>query len=163
LQTITDRLRRKLSRTLIRGAVLALATAAVAVFAVPSAAQAEDDYYKDCGYTNVSCQTGVEVGGPQGACMTASPAHHYTRVCIDYDGDYVYVWDGLEDTLAAMAFIRTDQGDVIGRHCRNNHGAGTWARCDFDWVEGAEKIVFAGYKEDYNTMYVFYLWEFSNK
>jgi hypothetical protein len=44
LRTITDRLRHKLNRTVRRGAVL-VAAAMVAVFGLPSAAIAEDNYY----------------------------------------------------------------------------------------------------------------------
>jgi hypothetical protein len=163
LHFITEWLRHKPNPTLMRAVVFTLAAAVAAIFAAPGAALADEDYFKDCGYSNVSCQTGVQVGIPNGECMTASPAHHYTSVCVGYDGDYVYVKDGLDDGMAAMAFIRTDQGEVTGRHCRNNYGYGSWARCDFDWVESADKLVFGGYKEDYDYIFYWYLWEFRNK
>jgi hypothetical protein len=162
LKIITERLQRKLNRTLIRGAVYTLAAAVVAVFAVPSAAMADEDYYKDCPESYVSCQTGVEVSGPQGVCAWTNTDFHSTSVCVDYVGDYVYVRDGEADTFAAMGFVSTDEGEIRGRHCRNNHGYGTWARCDFDWVESAGKMVLGGYKGGYTRIYDTYLWEFEN-
>jgi hypothetical protein len=147
----------------MRGVVCTLAAATVAVFALPSAAMAEDNYYKTCEWDYVSCQTGVEVGLPQGECMTTSLAYAYTSVCIDYDGDYVYVRDGKADGYAAMGYVGSDNGTVLDRYCRNNHGDGTWARCDFNWTEAGGHSTSGGYKEQFYIMYLDYLWSWSGK
>ncbi|MFG2099851.1 hypothetical protein ACGFJ5_04550 [Micromonospora echinaurantiaca] len=154
--TLTDRLRHKLNRTVKRGAVL-LAAAMVAVFALPSAAMAEDNYYKTCEYDYASCQTGVKVGLPQGQCMTTSLAYAYTQICIDYNGDYVYVRDGKADGYAAIGYVNSTNG-VDSRYCRNNHGYGTWARCNFDWAEAGRHAASAGYLEQFYVMHLDYLW-----
>jgi hypothetical protein len=80
LRTIIDRLRSKLNRTFTRGAVYTLAASVVAVFALPATAMAEDNYYKTCGDSNVSCQTGVTAGLVEGECMTTSAALASTSV-----------------------------------------------------------------------------------
>jgi len=161
LRTLTDRLRRKLNRTFKHGMVCTLA-AMVAVFALPSAAMAEDNYYKTCEWTYVSCQTGVDAGLVQGVCMTASADYASTSVCVDYDGDYVYVRDGKADGYAAMASVNSQKGTVTDRFCRNNHGYGTWVKCNFNWTEADVHQVAGGYKIQFYDMDFEYLWTFSN-
>ncbi|WP_344922359.1 hypothetical protein [Plantactinospora mayteni] len=124
-------------------------TAAFVVFAAPTSAMADESWYDDCvAYASSVCQTGVQVGGPAGEdeCATASADMHYTRVCINFDGDYVYVKDGKEDTHSAIAAVTGGTGSVTGRYCRNPYGNGTWARCNFDWTESGEKRVYGGYR-----------------
>ncbi|MEV4756327.1 hypothetical protein AB0J86_14605 [Micromonospora sp. NPDC049559] len=161
LKTLTNRLRHRLNRTFTRGAVL-LAAAMVAVLAVPSAAFAEETFYKSCEYDNVACQTGVEVGLPQGQCMGANTAYASTQICVDYYGDYVYVRDGRSDGYAAIGYVGSDEG-ILTRFCRNNHGYGTWARCNFDWVEATGHAASAGYLEQYYVMELQPLWSWSGK
>lgn len=165
MRTIVNRLHRKLNRTIGRGAVYAAVVAAIAVFALPGAANAAgDDYYVGCGDWGTSCQTGVAAGLVEGNCMTSSAAFASTQMCVKYDGDYVYVYDGQADGYAAMAYVSTREGEIQGRYCRNNHGYGTTARCNFDWVEDTDHFVQAGYKIDYATEAPLQtLWEWSGK
>lgn len=157
-----DRLRRKANRTVVRCAVL-LAATSLTLLAMPSAAMADENYYYDCGYDSVACQTGVTNVLVEGECMTADAAHHKTSVCVDYSGDYVYVYDGQSDGYAAMAEVYTTRGTINTRLCRNNHGYGTWARCNFDWVEDATHFADAGYKVDRNEIVMQYLWQWTGK
>ncbi|WP_189047283.1 hypothetical protein [Micromonospora sonchi] len=94
--------------------------------------------------------------------MTTSLAYAYTSVCIDYDGDYVYVKDGKADGYAAMALVYSANG-VNTRLCRNNHGNGTWAKCNFNWAEAGRHAVSAGYKEQFHILRLDYLWEWYGK
>jgi len=159
LRTLTNRLQRKLNRTFMRGVICALSSAMVAVFAMPSSAMAAEDYFEMCTYTWVSCQTGVKVGLPEGVCMTAGSGGHYTQVCIDYDGDYVYVRDGQADGYAGVAYVDSQYGDINGRLCRNNYGYGTWAKCNFDWTEDGYHFVKGCYKVNYTTQWCNFLWD----
>lgn len=154
-------LRHRLNRTVRRGAVL-VAAAMVAVFGLPAAAMAEDNYYKTCEYDYASCQTGVAAGLVEGQCMTASLSYGSTSVCVDYDGDYVYVRDGRADGYAAIGYVGSANG-VSDRFCRNNHGYGTWVRCNFDWVEAGSHSASGGYLEQYYIMDLSYLWSWSGK
>ncbi|MEJ3746138.1 hypothetical protein WEI85_22970 [Actinomycetes bacterium KLBMP 9797] len=145
-----------------RAGVLALVLTAVAVFAAPPPSMAAGDlYFVGCEGSYASCQTGVEVAGPVGVCRTTGSAYHSTQVCIDYNGDYVYVRDGQVDDRSAMARIDSELG-LAYRYCRNPYGYNSWARCNFDWSEAGEKEVYAGYRSNYATMPLGYLWSFSN-
>lgn len=162
LKNFADLLRRKLSRTSARVAIL-LAAALTVVLGVPSAALADENYYYDCGYESVACQTGVTNVLVEGQCMTADAAHHKTQMCVDYSGDYVYVYDGQADGYAAMAEVYTTRGTINTRLCRNNYGYDTWARCNFDWVEDASHFAAAGYKVDRNKIVMQNLWQWDGK
>ncbi|WP_112136743.1 hypothetical protein [Glycomyces dulcitolivorans] len=163
MRIIIEPMRRSLNRAFARIALL-LAAVAVAVIALPSAAMADEYYYRACAYTWYNCQTGVTGYIAEGDCGTANSYHHKTYVCVDYDGDYVYVYDGQADGYAAMAYVSTRAGEIQGRYCRNNHGYGTMARCNFDWVEDTDHFVQAGYKIDYATEAPLQtLWEWSGK
>lgn len=162
MRTIIDRLRSKLNRTFARGAVYTLAASMVAVFALPAAAMAEDNYYKTCGQSNVSCQTGVTAGLVEGECMTTSAALASTSVCVDYSGDYVYVRDGKADGYAAMAYIWSEEGVEV-RYCRNNQGYGTWVKCNFDWVEETSHTVGGGWKVSSTALELEQLWSWYGK
>jgi hypothetical protein len=61
--------------------------------------------------------------------------YDYVTARIAYDGDYVYVYDGAIDGYSAIAEVQSPSGSVNFRYCRNAHGYGTWARCNFDWLE----------------------------
>jgi len=158
LRTIIDRLWSKLNRTVRRGVAYTLAASVVAVFGLPAAAMAEDDYYWQCGESYISCQTGVTAGLVEGQCETASAAFASTSVCVDYSGDYVYVRDGKADGFAAMAQIIVDEGSVYTRFCRNNHGYGTWVRCNFNWAEAGYHQALGGYKISSHDMEFDWLW-----
>ncbi|MEJ3746139.1 hypothetical protein WEI85_22975 [Actinomycetes bacterium KLBMP 9797] len=147
---------------MIRAGVVALLATAVAVFAVPAPSMADDDYYNPCFASWVSCQTGVKVSYPAGVCGSVSATYGATTVCVDYVGDYVYVEDNDADTHSAMAFIANDNGDVLDRYCRNPHGAGSWARCNFDWAESGYKRVHGGIRTSYTSMLLAYRWQFAN-
>lgn len=143
-----------------RAALVALAVG-TAVFAVQSPSMADDTYFTFCSTSAVSCQTGVEVSGPSGhdACVTATATN--TRVCIDYAADVVFVTDGRADGNSGLAMVRATAG-VAERWCRNPHGNGTWARCDFDWSETAGKTVFGGIRLTTLRFDVAQLWTFTN-
>ncbi|WP_435124440.1 hypothetical protein [Micromonospora tulbaghiae] len=146
----------------IRGGLFALAMTAVAVFAAPTPSLASGDlYFVGCEGSYASCQTGVRVSLAEGVCTGASASYGATIVCVDYNGDYVYVKDNDADGRSAMARIDSERG-VAYRYCRNTHGAGSWARCNFDWSEAGEKKVNAGILQNYATMPLDYLWRFSN-
>jgi hypothetical protein len=162
VRDFANQLRRKVNRTVARAAVL-IAAAALAVFALPAAAQAEDDYYKNCSFTTVSCQTGVTNVLVEGDCMSAGAQDHYTTICVDYSGDYVYVHDGQADGHSAIGFVGSNNGSVNSRYCRNNHGYNTWARCNFDWVEDTAHSAHAGYLEQYYIIELEGLWTWSGK
>lgn len=152
-----------LQRLGIRAAVIAFAIG-TAVFAVQSPSMADDDYFTWCSYTWVSCQTGAKVSQPPSdvyAC--AAELTSYTTVCIDYYGDIVYVFDGSSDGNSAMGSVIADAGSVTDRFCRNPHGSNTWARCNFDWVESANKEVYGGVRISYIKHEPHLLWSFDNK
>ncbi|MEU5722720.1 hypothetical protein ABZ783_12955 [Micromonospora sp. NPDC047738] len=87
-------------RTVSRLAVGAVAVG-TAVFGFPSASWADDNYYDHCSRSDISCQTGVEVGGPDyDKCYQEFT--HDTIVCIKLAGDIVYVYDGSTDGNSAM-------------------------------------------------------------
>jgi hypothetical protein len=148
----------------IRTGVLALVATAVAVFAAPTPSLADgDDYYFGCPVSTYSCQTGVKITLPAGECDTSTAATGSTIVCVDYSGDYVYVKDTSADSHSALAWISSDAGGVHDRLCRNPHGKGTWAKCNFDWSEAAEKVVYGGRRIDYTDHEISRIWKFSNK
>lgn len=152
------------SRRGVRAGVIALVVTTIAVFLAPTPGMAAgDSYYNECELSFVSCQTGVKVSSASGKCYYASPAYHWTIVCVAFDGDYVYVWDDDPDRRSAMGYIDGGSGSVRTRHCRNPHGANTWARCDFNWSETGTKVVKGGTRVS-NTSYSYqYLGEFSGK
>lgn len=152
-----------MKRALARGAVLVSAVL-LAMSASPSAAWAEDEYYVDCWRAYVTCQTGVKVSAPQGDgdCATSGATKGMTSVCVVYDGDYVYVRDGKGDDRAAFGMVWSANG-VRDRYCLNNHGNGTWARCNFDWSEEGDHFVSGGYKDDYYDLVWDGLWSWSGK
>lgn len=155
----------KASRTRsARAGLLALLFAATAVFAAPSPSMAADGtYYYECSYADVACQTGVLVTSfSSDICKTAPlGGSRSTTVCIDYEGDWVYVKDGSADGWPALAEIVGGNGSVYKRLCRNNHTAGTWARCNFDWPESSEKDVYGGIVYSAAITTTDLLWSFS--
>jgi len=113
----------------------------------------------------VSCQNGVEVSGPPSGlrCDTSPQIFGSTKVCVQYDGDFVYVRDGDADGHAALGIIDTPYtGSVRTRFCRNPHANGSWARCNFDWPESGLKTVSGGYRITTYGISGYPLWEFSN-
>jgi len=147
-----------------RAVVAGLLAAVVAVFAAPAPSMASDDnFFVLCSNSGVSCQTGVQVAGPVGECLMAPAQQASTIVCVDYDGDYVYVKDNKSDGYPGFGEIVSQNGDVRDRICRNNHTAGTWARCNFNWVEAGWKDVLGGILKSDRDMSYAYLWVFSGK
>lgn len=64
---------------------------------------------------------------------------------IEYTGDIVFVKDGCSDGRSAIVLIE-DFENGNKRICRNSRGAGTWAKCDFDWPEGnVRQVAVAGW------------------
>jgi hypothetical protein len=145
-----------------RSAVVAAAVFA-SVFAFPTASRADDSYFEWCSRGNVSCQTGTKVSGPSGQDTCYVEHGHNTQVCINYDGDIVYVLDGVSDGHSAVGAVSTpDAGEVSGRWCRNPHGVATWAKCNFDWVEDTKKTVYGGVRIDNDSVSYTQLWTFNN-
>lgn len=144
------------------GLLILVATTTAAVFASPSPSMASgDNFYAECTSSSAVCQEGTLVSGWSGdRCATAS--YGLTKVCIAYTGDYVYVYDGAADGNSALADIWASSG-IIYRYCRNKHGYGTWARCNFDWDEIATKDVHGGVLYSYYSNAMDYLWSFSGK
>lgn len=68
-------------------------------------------------------------------------------VTVQVGGDYVYVQDACADGKSALGQVQfRDNGDGYTRRCRNNLGAGTVVRCNFDWPEGPTKVLSAASK-----------------
>lgn len=126
-------------------ALAAMALAAGAVVALPSAASAEADFYMYCDRSDYHCQNGDRTGSgfSSDRCATAGSAVGSTRVCVEHNGDRVYVRDGKSDGDSAIAVI---EHVYLGttRICRNAHGYGTWAACNFDWAESRSANVYGG-------------------
>ncbi|SDL19220.1 hypothetical protein SAMN05216298_2983 [Glycomyces sambucus] len=162
MRDYADRLRRRVSRTVARTVVF-VAAAALAVFALPAAAMAEDNFYESCTFSTFSCQTGVTNVLVEGDCMSAGSQGNYTTICVDYSGDYVYVHDGQADGHSAIGFVFSTRGSVNSRICRNNHGYDTWAKCNFNWTEDALHSASAGYVETYYRIQEEVLWGWSGK
>ncbi|MEV0730993.1 hypothetical protein [Polymorphospora sp. NPDC050346] len=91
------------------------------------------------------------MSGTGGTADTCGTGYGSTRICIDYDGDYVFVYDGEADGGSGLAEIYSSSGSYDFRYCRNAHGAGTWARCNFDWPEDATKRVYGGVPYSYTN------------
>jgi len=145
-----------------RSAVVALAAGA-ALFAVPTASWADGDYFTWCASSEVTCQTGTEVSAPSGEDKCVKELTHYTIVCINYNGDYVYVYDGDADGHSSLGAVSTpDAGSLTGRWCRNTHGYGSWAVCNFNWVEDTTHYVYGGIRYDSDSLWYTLLWKFSN-
>jgi hypothetical protein len=147
----------------VRIGLVALGASAIVVLAAPAPAMAAgDNYYHECANSWASCQTGTVVGPPSGLpCASASANWHYTTVCVDYSGDYVYVKDRESDGNSAVAMIQSP-GSVTYRACRNPHGVGSWARCNFDWSESGTKYVNGGVRKGYYDQPTQFLWKFSS-
>ncbi|WP_406070844.1 hypothetical protein [Micromonospora sp. NBC_01638] len=151
------------SRRGFRGGALALVATVIAVFAAaPPSSAAADNYLDVCGFSQYSCQTGVKVAGPVGECLMTTAYYHSTIVCIDYDGDFVYVKDNQADGYSALGQVWSQYG-VAERYCRNTHGNGSWARCNFDWREDGTKKVRGGVRYNDHEWRTGPLWEFSGK
>jgi len=147
-----------------RAVVAGLLATVVAVFAAPAPSMASDDnFFVLCTNGHTSCQTGTEVAGPVGECLMASARVASTIVCVDYDGDYVYVKDNKSDGYPGYAEIQSTDSGVYLRLCRNNHHAGTWAKCNFNWTESSWKTVRGGILKSDRDMAYEDLWTFSGK
>lgn len=94
---------------------------------------------------------------PVEACATGWDG---TKICIDTYGDKVWVYDGKSDGNSALGWIVSSSGSVTQRYCRNPHGQGTWARCNFDWVENVNKQVSGGVRHSYTGWHLRYLFSF---
>ena len=130
--------------------VLGALVLVAAVVAIPAPASA--------GGSVTTWQTGVKVSSPVGreTWIIGSPDawawSNLTR-CGDWEsrawvrrtGDYVYLKDECADGRSAVAQVTFPyNGTNYHRMCRNSHGNGTWARCNFNWPEGPMKQLTAG-------------------
>lgn len=143
-----------------RAAVVAFAIG-TAVFALQSPSMADDSYFTWCSSSDISCQTGAKVSGPSGQDRCITDPNRNTRICINYNGDIMFVRDGNGDGHSAMGLAIASSG-VSERWCRNPHGNGTWAKCNFNWVETAQKDIYGGVRINSGDARVTYLWSFIN-
>lgn len=76
-------------------------------------------------------------------------------------GDYLYVRDDCADGRSAVAKVTIISGSNTGDAyvCRNSHGNGTWARCDFNWPENVGMSFAAGV---YNGDTGYLKWDYAN-
>ena len=143
-------------RNTIRTAALAAAIG-TAVLAVPSTSWAADNFLDQCGGATVSCQTGTSSAAPADADYCKIESSTRTRVCVKYVGDIVWVKDDAADGNSALARLNGDQGSIHQRFCRNPHGAGSWARCNFDWAENSLLDVYGGVRNSQSSYTVTWL------
>jgi hypothetical protein len=132
------------------GRVVAIAVVSVLFgsgLVVPGAAQlprayADANYFDSCSYDWLHCGTGsqVDLTGDQVRARTDfclgddnGNTHPNAAVCIKRDTDVVFVRDTDSDGRSALGQIGFSAANIYV--CRNAHGFGTWARCDFGWPE----------------------------
>jgi hypothetical protein len=111
------------------------AAVALAVALIPSAAEAVtwDNGTKVSHDYHMSSWPNTDTVGNK-----AVGCGHVSYVEVKKDGDYTFVKDQCADGRSATAQVivyNKDQSIRSRKYCRNSHGAGTWARCNFDWVE----------------------------
>jgi hypothetical protein len=150
------------SKRRVAAGVFAAAAVLVLGFLPQTPAMATgDNFLEVCTHSDVSCQDGTHFtnGTPPGDHCATAPDD--TRVCIVYDGDVVYVKDGQVDSHSALGLVETDSGVPL-RICRNPYGSGSWARCDFDWIEDAMHKVSGGEKTSYTSYEQHDLWSFTS-
>jgi hypothetical protein len=124
--------------------------------------RADGSYFDWCAKANTSCQTGAVAGDPWNFDKCVQDNTHLTTVCVVYDGDQVFVYDGDADGHSALGIVFSDAGSVTERYCRNTHGYMTWAKCDFDWVEDTRKTVYGGIRYDNDSHWWVTMWSFNN-
>ncbi|MFE9203449.1 hypothetical protein [Micromonospora sp. NPDC006431] len=141
---------------------VAVGTVAVstAVFGLQSPSWADENYLDHCTDYGVRCQTGVQVGEPTVADQCGTDETYLTAVCVVEHGDIVYVRDGRVDGHSGLARIDAGAG-VAWRYCRNPHGGGTWAKCNFDWAEDYVTNVYGGVRKSNSDYPIYWLFKFS--
>ncbi|MGH3648116.1 MAG: hypothetical protein ACRDTM_13205 [Micromonosporaceae bacterium] len=100
-----------------------------------------EDYFSGrCVYGRTYCKNGLRIYptpgyDPAGADWCWYDSH--VRICIKWEGDYVYVKDKVSDGRSAVAEVYgpVSTWEPRSLYCRNPYGTGTWARCNFDWPE----------------------------
>jgi hypothetical protein len=125
------------------GSALALGGASLALAAIPLAANAEP--------ATRTAQPAPSAAQVAPAGVAAAPAAstslycvsngHGAQACFAPYGDKIYVKDTKSDGYSAVGWFRTDYGRSSG--CRNSHGAGTWAVCNFNMREGHKVTLWA--------------------
>lgn len=140
-------LRRRRKRRLTR--IAALLAAAAITFSGPSPAFAVQ--YLEWDWA-------VKSGAPP--WNAPCDEHYYVNaaggldayVCFVAYGDYFYVLDKKADWKSAAAYWVMMDGSRTGA-CINNHGAGTWAKCNKNFVEGKVISLRAGtYDTNHRTI-----------
>ena len=110
-------------------------------------AHADAGYFDDCSYDWLHCGTGeqVDLTSDQVRARTDlclwdnnDGSHPNAAVCIKRDGDVVFVRDTDSDGRSALGQIGFTVDNIYV--CRNGHGSGTWARCDFQWPESNARL-----------------------
>ncbi|MET9268512.1 hypothetical protein [Kribbella sp. NPDC003557] len=110
-------------------------------------AHADAGYFDDCAYDWLHCGTGeqVDLTADQVRARTDlclwdnnDGSHPNAAVCIKRDGDVVFVRDTDSDGRSALGQIGFTVDNIYV--CRNGHGSGTWARCDFQWPENDARL-----------------------
>jgi hypothetical protein len=114
---------------------------------LPRAYAADASYFEECSFDWLHCGTGeqVDLTSDQVRARTDlclwdnnDGSHPNAAVCIKRDGDVVFVRDTDSDGRSALGQIGFTVANIYV--CRNAHGAGTWARCDFQWPENNARL-----------------------
>ncbi len=127
------------------GQVLLAGLAFMTVLTWVSPAAADEspdaDYFKN----------GAQVSSTDGACSDGNNASNtHVRVCFKEYGDKLYVYDAEPDGRSAYGEFDEHYTTFAGgdyKACRNRHGYGTWAVCDYSIAENT-RVKFFGYTRD---------------
>ncbi|GAA3573214.1 hypothetical protein [Kribbella ginsengisoli] len=110
-------------------------------------AHADGGYFDSCSFDWLTCGTGeqVDLTSDQVRARTDlclwdnnDGSHPNAAVCIKRDADVVFVRDTNSDGRSALGQIGFAVNNIYV--CRNAHGFGTWARCDFQWPENNARL-----------------------
>lgn len=125
--------------------VVSMISSVLALSLFPTAAYAEAHFSSKCGLSYVICKNGIEYTGPNPVylpngvaddCIDQFPDNEPdVTSCVRYSGDVIWVKDTAADGHSAVAQVTTNTSPQVTRICRNRFGAGSWAKCNWDWPE----------------------------
>lgn len=104
---------------------------------------AEAQFSSICSQAGKICKNGRLVSNPtncipdcnhERVCFSTLSDEPSVRSCLQRYNDLIWVNDQEADGHSGIAAVVNDSH--ADRICRNPHGAGTWARCNWDWPEG---------------------------
>jgi hypothetical protein len=82
-----------------------------------------------------------------------SVENSHVKVCFEKDGDIFWIKDKAADGRSAMVKFNISTTDRRGS-CRNPYGVGSWAYCDYNFLEG-HGVSFQGYTLDHEGNFNF--------